>query len=203
MSNKHFNRKDSYYKMAKNNGYKSRAAYKILEINQKYKIIKDGDNILDVGCSPGGWSQAVLFDKKNVNIWGIDILEMKDALHENFTFILGDITTEDAKSKVLSSLQEKNGDTKFDTVISDAAPNTIGVKSADQANSFELCSKIVEFSTQVLKTGGHLLFKIFDSADKQTLVNSLKKEFATVSTIKPDSSRSTSFEVYVLCQKKL
>ncbi len=190
-----FNRKDSYYKKAKAEGYKSRAAYKLMELNKKYSLIKKGDAILDAGAAPGGWSQVALelTGKKGIVV-GIDLLDVEGMENENFHFIKGDLTDNETLNSALEFCS------KFDTVISDAAPNTSGQKFADHIRSVELVTLIYDFTIRVLKTNGNFVFKLFDGQEKQNLFADLKKKFKTVKIVKPDSTRKTSFEIYVVCK---
>lgn len=120
-----YDRKDAFYKKAKAEGYKSRAAYKLLELNKKHSLFRSGDNVLDVGCAPGGWVQVIL-NLKKCNVVGVDLLEVDGLFDDRFTFIQGgDITTQETIDQVLAACP------KYDCVVSDAAPNTSGSKLLD------------------------------------------------------------------------
>ncbi|MGA1862506.1 RlmE family RNA methyltransferase [Deferribacter thermophilus] len=191
-----YNRKDSYYKKAKQSGFRSRAAYKIIEINNKYKIIKKGDKVLDAGCAPGGWSQAVssIVGNKGV-IVGIDILDMPPLDISNFHFIKGDLLKNETLDKAKSICHE------YDVVISDAAPNTTGNRLTDHVNSLELVTTVFNFTKKVLKSGGNFLFKLFDGEDREDFIKDLRNFFSKVKIIRPDATRKNSFEIYVVCQE--
>lgn len=190
-----YKRKDVFYKKAKQEGYKSRAAYKLMEINKKFSFIKRNNNILDAGAAPGGWSQVALeiVGKQGVVV-GIDLLEVFGIENENFHFIQGDLTVQSTLDAALAHCD------RYDTVISDAAPNTSGQKFADHANSMAIVRFIYDFALQVLKPGGHFVFKLFDGEDRDAFIKELKQKFSTVKIIKPDSTRSNSFEIYVICK---
>ncbi len=185
-----YNRQDAFYKKAKLEGYKSRAAYKLIELNKKYEIYRNTQTILDVGCAPGGWSQVVLQLSKT-KVVGVDLLETE--LHDpRFTFIQGDITTQETVDKVLA---ECGG---YDAVISDAAPNTSGSKLLDHVNSVDLVRIIFNFAMTVLKPGGNFCCKIFEGEDRDALVKEMKKHFEFCKHIRPEATRKNSFEMYVV-----
>lgn len=191
-----YNRKDSYYKQAKQEGFKSRAAYKLLELDKKYNLIKKGQTILDCGAAPGGWSQVVL---KKLNGSGklvaIDLNEITDIKGNNFTFIKGDFTEVETLSKLK--------DFEYNLIISDIAPHTIGIREVDHQNSLEFCNLVAELAREVLKKGGDLLFKLFEGEGRKPLIDSLKQEFQTVSIVKPDATRQGSVEIYIYCKNKI
>lgn len=185
-----YNRQDAFYKKAKREGYKSRAAYKLIEINQKHEVYRNGQNVLDVGCAPGGWSQVVLQMSKT-RIVGVDLLETE--LHEDrFIFIQGDITQQETTDRVLEICDG------YDAVISDAAPNTTGSKLLDHVNSVDLVRIIFKFALTVLKPGGHFLCKVFEGEDRDALVKEMKPHFEFCKHLRPEATRKSSFEMYVL-----
>ncbi|BAI79534.1 cell division protein methyltransferase FtsJ [Deferribacter desulfuricans SSM1] len=190
-----YKRKDGYYKKAKHEGFRSRAAYKLSEINNKYRIIKKGDKVLDAGCAPGGWSQAaisIVGDKGLVV--GIDILDISPIEAKNFYFIKGNLLDKETLKKSAEICKE------YDTVISDAAPNTTGNKLTDHVNSLELVSTVFNFAKEVLKPEGNFLFKLFDGEDREDFIKQLRTSFKKVKIIRPDATRKNSFEIYVVCQ---
>ncbi|MGA1845575.1 RlmE family RNA methyltransferase [Deferribacter abyssi] len=190
-----YKRKDAYYKKAKKEGFKSRAAYKLIEINNKYQLIKKGDVVLDAGCAPGGWSQAVLTIVGNKGlVVGVDILPVEGITFHNFHFIQGNLLDAETLDKVLDISRN------FDTVISDAAPNTTGQKITDHVNSLELVKTILSFAEKVLKKGGNFLFKLFDGEDRDEFIKLLKTKFSTIKIIRPDATRKSSFEIYIVCK---
>ena len=186
-----FNRKDYFYRKAKDEGFRSRAAYKLLEIQNKYKIFKKGDYVLDLGCAPGGWIQVTLrFIGKSGKIKGIDILNVDPFKEKNVEIIKGDIYEYNLNNE------------SFDVILSDMAPNTSGIKHADYYRSYELCLKAFEIAKSNLKRDGNLVLKIFQGKEFNELRAELKKEFNQVITFKPKSSRSTSSEVYLVCKRR-
>ncbi|NIS73720.1 MAG: RlmE family RNA methyltransferase [Deltaproteobacteria bacterium] len=190
----HYRRKDHYYRKAKGEGYRSRAAYKLIQINGKEKIIKRGDVLVDVGCCPGGWSQVALqVVGKKGKVIGIDLLDACSLIGENFHFLCRDVLDEGCADSVLSL---SGG--RVDVVISDAAPNTTGVKFADQARSAALVTDILAFAKKVLRRGGNFLAKVFDGPETAALVSGMKGHFDSVSKERPGATRKESFEVYVI-----
>lgn len=190
-----YKRKDGYYKKAKQEGYSSRAAYKLKEINDKYRLIKKGDVVLDAGCAPGGWLQVLSeIVGENGKVIGVDILDIKNVRGKNVTFIKGDLTKPETLDGVLGIAD------KFDTVVSDAAPNTTGQRIVDHSNSLELVRIICNFAKRVLKLNGNFLFKLFDGEDRDEFVKELKEVFSSVKILRPDATRKNSFEIYVICQ---
>lgn len=190
-----YKRKDSFYKKAKEEGYKSRAAYKLKEINSKFKLVKKGDTVVDAGAAPGGWSQVLLeLVGKQGHVVAVDRLDITGIKNLNFTFIKGDLFDENTLSQIL------NVNPKYDIVISDAAPNTSGQKFADHANSLALVEKIFQFSKNVLKDNGNFLAKLFDGEDTKGFVGRLGERFQQVSIYRPKSTRKNSFEIYIVCK---
>ncbi len=193
-----YNRKDTYYKKAKQEGYKSRAAYKLKELNTKYKIIKKGYKVLDCGAAPGGWSQVALeITGDSGMVVGVDLNEIEGINKKNFISITGDFTTDEIINQVL----EKCG--LYDAVISDIAPHTIGIRDADHTNSLLLVEKVYAFTMKTLKKGGSFLFKLFEGEGRKNLVERLKKDFKEVRIIKPDATRQGSMEIYIAAISKI
>lgn len=187
---------DIYVQQAREEGYRSRAVYKLKEIQAKDKIIRPGMSIVELGAAPGGWSQYVAECLQGQgHIFALDILPM-DAL-PGVTFIQGDFR----EQVVLDALEATLGENAaVDLVISDMAPNTSGIKSADQAKSMYLVELAVDFAKNHLICNGNLLTKVFHGPGFDTLVHSLKQDFAAVLTRKPDASRQRSQETYLLAK---
>lgn len=189
----HFN--DPYVKMAQKDGYRSRASYKLLEIQEKDRILRPGNTVIDLGAAPGGWSQVtsrVLGDKGR--LIASDILEM-DSIPD-VTFIQGDFTEE----SVLAQILEAVGNNPVDLVISDMAPNMSGVKMADQARAMYLCELALDLAGQVLRPGGDFLIKIFQGEGFDTYHKQVRTMFEKVQMRKPLSSRDRSREQYLLAR---
>lgn len=188
---------DHYVHMAQKDGYRARAAYKLLEINQKDKLIKLGTVLADLGSAPGSWSQvAAKLVGKSGAVFALDILPM-DAI-EGVSFIQGDFR-EDA---VLEQFEALLDNRPLDLVICDMAPNMSGHAVTDQARSFYLCELALDFASQHLKPGGSFLVKVFQGAGYQEYTAAMREIFASVQTRKPDASRNRSSEIYLLGKNK-
>ena len=189
----HFN--DIYVQKAQQEGYRSRAVYKLMEIQEKDRLIRPGMVVVELGAAPGGWSQYVAqcLGGRGRMI-ALDILPM-DALAD-VTFIQGDFR----EQAVLDALYAELGDSAVNLVISDMAPNTSGVRSVDQAKSMYLVELALNFAQSRLAPGGDFLTKIFHGPGFDTLLRSLKSQFLTVQTRKPEASRARSQETYLLAR---
>jgi len=185
--------KDPFVIQAQKDGYRSRAAYKLIEIDKKYHIIKPGIKAVDLGAAPGGWSQ-VLSNKIGATgrVVAADLLEMPPI--KNIDFIQGNFEEE----KVLRDIQDKLKNLPVDLVISDMAPNISGIKMVDQQRAIYLYELALEFVKNNLKQNGFFLVKSFVGADFEKFLNELKLHFKKVFKIKPDSSRSRSSEIFLL-----
>ncbi|MCU7835902.1 MAG: 23S rRNA (uridine(2552)-2'-O)-methyltransferase RlmE [gamma proteobacterium symbiont of Taylorina sp.] len=187
--------KDQYVLKSQQDGYRSRAAYKLLQIQQKDKIIKPGMNIVDLGSAPGGWSQvARQFVGSKGKVVALDILPM-DQLAQ-VEFVLGDFREEAVLNELLTVVNNE----PIDLVISDMAPNITGVKAVDQPKSIYLLELAMDLANQVLTPEGTLLMKVFQGEGFQPLLAELRKSYQKVITRKPDASRSRSSEVYLLAK---
>ena len=186
---------DPYVKRANAEGYRSRAAYKLQQIDARDKLLKPGMTVVDLGAAPGGWSQVAA---KAVGPAGrviaLDVLEMEQVL--GVTVICGDFS-EDA---TLETLERTLGGAPVDLVLSDMAPNISGIASADQARSIALAELSADFALKHLKPQGNLLVKTFHGAGYEGLVAALRRSFQQVYARKPDASRSRSSEVYLLAK---
>ncbi|KAG2383608.1 hypothetical protein C9374_004279 [Naegleria lovaniensis] len=195
-------RRDAFVKQAKIHGYRSRAAYKLLEINDKCgKFLEKSKIIIDLGAAPGSWSQvAVEKMKSNSKLITIDILDMETILspeNKNIKIIHLKGKFEESIPQIRSHLNE---DEYADCLLSDMAPNTSGVKTLDHNRIIFLCNTAIDFAFEVLKPGGCLLMKIFSGSEDAILRNELKQYFEDVQFIKPASSRSESSETYVFAK---
>ncbi|WP_338526475.1 23S rRNA (uridine(2552)-2'-O)-methyltransferase RlmE [Pseudomonas batumici] len=187
----HFN--DPFVKMAQKDGYRSRASYKLLEIQEKDRIIRPGMTVIDLGAAPGGWSQVTsrLIGGQG-RLIASDILDM-DSIPD-VTFIKGDFT-EDA---VLAQILEAVGNSEVDLVISDMAPNMSGTPAVDMPRSMFLCELALDLAGRVLRPGGDFLIKIFQGEGFDEYHKNFRKQFDKVQTRKPTSSRDRSREQYLL-----
>jgi len=190
---KHFD--DEFVKRAQREGWRSRAVYKLEEIDQKYRLFRPGMTVVDLGAAPGGWSQyaeKVLAGKGR--IIALDILEM-DPL-PGVEFIQGDFTEDEPLDLLMKSL----GGSKVDLVLSDMAPNISGMQAVDQPRSIYLVELAIDFAAKVLGNNGNLLFKAFQGEGFEDVVRTLRGQYRKVLIRKPRASRPRSREVYVLAQ---
>ncbi|MCH9643730.1 MAG: RlmE family RNA methyltransferase [Gammaproteobacteria bacterium] len=191
--------KDEYVKKAQAEGYVSRAAYKLLELNEKDRFLKPGMKVLDLGAAPGGWSQVA---RQAVGAKGrviaVDLLEMSPELQgiSGVDVIQGDFTKQETLDRVLELLDGA----PLDLVISDMAPNISGVKSVDQPRSVHLVELAFDCARQLLKPEGVFIAKAFQGEGMDILIKSLREVFKTVKFRKPKASRSRSSEVYLLAR---
>lgn len=184
---------DEFVKRAQKEGYRARAAYKLIEIDDKDKLIKPGMTVVDLGSAPGSWSQVVQQRLKGQGrIIGLDLLDMQPIL--GVEFIQGDFREE----SILKLLEEKLDNKLVDLVIADMAPNISGVKDVDQAGATYLTELALEFSHQWLKPKGNFLVKVFIGSGFDDIVKRMRVEFDKVVTRKPKASRGRSSEVYLL-----
>ena len=187
-------RKDIYVRQSKIDGYRARSAYKLIEIDEKFKIFKGGMNVLDIGAAPGSWSQYVSKVVKNGKIISIDLKEMEKI--SNTTQIKGDFTEKDIQRQIKKSLGEK-----VDIVISDMAVNTTGIKDIDSIQTGELCKEAMIFSKDLISKNGFFISKIFMGRTFNEIVALGKKIFKEVKVFKPQSSRKDSKESFIICKK--
>jgi 23S rRNA (uridine2552-2'-O)-methyltransferase len=186
---------DVWVRKAQEAGYRSRAAFKLLEINQKDRLLKPGTVVVDLGAAPGGWSQvAERLVKPRGMVLASDILDMETV--DGVDFIKGDFTEEACFTEILQAL----GGRPVDLVMSDMAPNMSGMADIDQPRAMYLIELAVDFSSRTLRPGGSLLMKVFQGEGFNELLRDLKARFATVVNRKPEASRSRSKEVYVLAK---
>jgi 23S rRNA (uridine2552-2'-O)-methyltransferase len=186
---------DHYVKMAQKEGYRSRACYKLLEIQEKDRLFKPGMSVVDLGCAPGGWSQvAAMLVGHNGQVLASDILEM-DTL-AGVEFIQGDFTDEEVFNELMVFL----GNQKADLVISDMAPNMSGMKAVDQPKAMYLIELALELACQILKPEGVFVAKVFHGEGFDDFLRDTKRRFQQVVTRKPDASRSRSREVYLVAR---
>ncbi|MGB0846716.1 MAG: 23S rRNA (uridine(2552)-2'-O)-methyltransferase RlmE [Thiolinea sp.] len=187
---------DEYVKKAQQDGYRSRAIYKLQEIQEKDRLIKPGYKVVDLGAAPGGWSQyASQLVGKHGRVVASDILPI-DPL-PFVEFVLGDFR-EDA---VLQELLTVLGDEKADLVISDMAPNMSGMDAVDQPRAMYLCELALDMAQQVLKPGGDFVVKLFQGEGSEAFLKDVRSHFKQVKVRKPSASRPRSREVYVLARR--
>lgn len=186
---------DEYVKKAQQEGYRSRAVYKLKEIQDKDHLLRPGIKVVDLGAAPGGWSQvAVQLVGRTGRVVASDILPMDPI--PNVEFVLGDFREESVLNELLNLL----GEEKADIVLSDMAPNMSGVDAVDQPRAVYLCELALEMAQQVLKPGGSFVVKLFQGDGSDKFLKDVRQHFKTVKIRKPSASRPRSREVYVLGQ---
>ena len=188
---------DHYVQSAQKDGYRARAAYKLLEINDKDKLLTPGAVVVDLGATPGSWSQvAAKLVGRNGQVLALDILPM-DPL-DGVEFIQGDFREQAVLDELVGCLKGRT----VDLVISDMAPNISGMSVIDQARSYHLAELALDFATQYLRPGGNFLVKVFQGSDFQHYLTAMKNDFAEVVTRKPKASRDRSQELYLLGKRR-
>ena len=186
-------RRDTYVRKSKVDGYRARSAYKLIEIDEKFKIFKGGMCVVDIGAAPGSWSQYVSKVVKSGKIISIDLKEMKEI--ENTIQIKGDFIEKDIQNQIKSYLNKGS-----DVVMSDMAVNTTGIKNIDSIQTGELCKEAMIFSKDVISEKGFFISKIFMGSTFNEIVTLGKKIFKEVKVFKPKSSRKDSKESFIICK---
>ena len=175
-------------------GYRARSAYKLIEINEKFKILKNGISVIDLGAAPGSWSQYTAQIVKNVRLVSIDLKEMEKI--ENSIQIKGDFTEKKSQDKIRELFKSK-----VDVILSDMAVNTTGIKNVDAISTGELCKEAMLFSKKILSNEGKFVAKIFLGSSFNEIVQEAKTIFREVKVFKPKSSRKESKESFIICKK--
>ena len=186
-------RRDTYVRQSKVDGYRARSAYKLKEIDEKFRIFKGGMSVVDIGAAPGSWSQYVAKVVKSGKIISIDLKEMENI--ENTLQIQGDFTSVDTQDQIKEYLKKKP-----DVVMSDMAVNTTGIKNIDSIQTGELCKEAMVFSKEVISEKGFFISKIFMGSTFNEIVALGKKIFKEVKVFKPKSSRKDSKESFIICK---
>ena len=184
------NKRDFYVKKAKKQGYLSRAAYKLIEIENKFHIITNSNNILELGAAPGGWSQVALEINPKIEITAIDVLDLK-INHPQINFYKYDFLDFDYSKK----------ENYYDLILSDIAPNTTGHQSTDHLRIATMLFDIIELLDKVIINNGSFITKIWKGSEEKEVINKLKKKFKFVSYFKPDSSRKDSAEIFIIARE--
>ncbi len=186
---------DEYVKRAQKDGFRSRAAYKLLEINERDQILSPGMKVVDLGAAPGGWSQVTtkIVSKKG-RVIGLDLLPVEPV--NDVQFLQGDFRENDVYEALMTQLQGE----KVDVVISDMAPNISGMGTVDQPRAIYLAELVQEFAHKVLKKGGCVLVKLFQGGGFDEYVSGMRRDFEKVHIRKPKASRARSREVYVIAK---
>ena len=182
-------KRDFYVKQAKKQGYLSRAAYKLIEIEKKFNILTNSKKILEFGAAPGGWSQVALEVNPKIEITAIDILDLK-INHPQINFYKDDFLNFNYNQK----------ENYYDLILSDIAPNTTGHQSTDHLRITTMLFDIIELLEKVLVSDGSFITKIWKGSEEKEIINQLKKKFKFVSYFKPDSSRKDSAEIFIVAR---
>lgn len=187
--------RDQFVKQARQQGLRARSAFKLEEIDKKYRLIRPGSVVVDLGAAPGSWCQyAAGISSKSGWVIGVDLLPMKKI--EGVSFLQGDFTLAETRNALKSLV----GDKTLDLVLSDMAPNITGIRVTDQARAEELQESIFDFCASCLKPGGTLLTKIFEGESARSVRKMFGVRFAQTQVIKPDASRAESREIYILAR---
>ena len=184
--------RDQFFKKAKVLGYRSRAAFKLIELNKKFSFIKKNSNLLDIGSTPGGWSQVASKIITNGKILAVDINSMEKI--NNVFFLNNNFSDKNTQDKILKIFKDK-----INVIISDMAENTTGNKTVDSIRTNSLCIDVINFSLRMLSSNGTLVCKLFMGEEFLEVKNLAKKKFKKVDFFKPESSRSESKETYIIC----
>ena len=187
--------RDPFVRKAHLDGVRSRAIYKLEQLDQRDRLVKAGARVLDLGAAPGGWSQYLAGRVGSRGcVVAIDLLEMKpvDGVH----FIKGDFLEPDS----LAQIRQAAGENKFDLIVSDMAPNLSGIRDRDEARHEALLEAALEVSRELLVTGGGLVAKLFEGANRKAITEMFKQEFSRVELRKPEASRSGSREIYLVAK---
>ncbi len=189
---------DPFIERAKAEGFRSRASFKILEINKKFKIFNPGKIIVDLGASPGGWSQIAVKDVGDGNVIAIDLLEMNSI--PGVEFLRGDFLSHETHKEILFLLKKIPGNDfgRCDVVMSDMAANTTGDKGTDHLRIILLLEEALDFARKILIEGGCFVGKIFQGGSSDEIVQKLRQSFSVVKYFKPESSRKDSSECYLI-----
>ncbi len=187
-------RRDIYVRQSKVDGYRARSAYKLIEIDEKFRIFKGGLSVIDIGAAPGSWSQYALKTAKSGKLISIDLKKMEPI--GNSVQIQGDFTEEKTQEEI-----KKNTNGKVDVVMSDMAVDTTGIKNIDSIQTGELCKEAMFFAKDLMKENGYFISKIFMGGTFNEIVAEGKKYFKEVKVFKPKSSRKDSKESFIICKK--
>ena len=186
-------RRDIYVRQSKVDGYRARSAYKLIEIDEKFKIFKGGISVIDIGAAPGSWSQYASKVIKNGKIISIDLKQMEKI--KNTIQIQGDFTKKDIQNEIKSRLNKD-----LDVVMSDMAVNTTGIKNIDSIQTGELCKEALTFSKEIISKNGFFISKLFMGSSFNEIVALGKKIYKDVKVFKPKSSRKDSKESFIICK---
>lgn len=183
---------DPYTQLARQQGYIARSAYKILEIDDKFSLLKAKNNIIDLGCAPGGWTQVIKERNNNAKVVAVDLLDIE--LNGDFHFIKGDFTDPEVQKQIIDLMP------KIDLIISDIAPKTSGIANTDCLRLLSIAEDVFAYAEQHLEQGGDIALKLFMGVGFEDYVKLLRQNFSKVSSFKPNSSRKDSKELYMVAK---
>jgi 23S rRNA (uridine2552-2'-O)-methyltransferase len=188
--------RDTYYKKAKHQGYRSRAAYKLLELQERFRIFKTGQFVVDLGAAPGGWIQvAAMLVGPNGKVIGVDLQRIEPFHQKNIIVAQADITASETEQRIMEYLGRP-----ADSVISDVAPKLTGIRDTDEARSLELNRTALEAAKRLLRAGGSFLIKSFVSEELRIFSAELEQQFGSVQRTRPEASRIGSSEIYFVAK---
>jgi len=187
-------KRDYYYRKAKEEKYRSRATYKLFQAVEKYRFMKEGDIVVDLGAAPGGWTQAArkIVGKKGF-VLGVDLKPIKPFEDSNIRTIIGDINEPETLQQILENLPRK-----ADVVISDASPNISGIWEVDHARQIDLAQQALKIALETLRPRGNFFVKVFEGDLLNDFIEKMRKQFEAVKVIKPKASRAKSSELFIL-----
>jgi 23S rRNA (uridine2552-2'-O)-methyltransferase len=192
-----YKRKDAFYTRAKQEGYRSRAAYKLLELNREFHLLHRGERVVDLGSWPGGWLQiASRLVGEEGKVVGIDLVVLEPLPYSNVTVLRGNASDPGVQERVLTLLGRK-----ADVILSDMAPKLSGVKEADETRAMELCRTALACAQGLLRPGGRFLVKMFMGAESKEFVEEVRGVFHKVKTTRPQATRKGSAEVYMIANR--
>jgi len=195
MAKRPFQRKDRFYQKAKTEGYPARSAYKIMELDDRFKIFKQGTTVVDLGCAPGGWLKVA--EERlggNGTLVGIDLLPLQFSPRPKTKFLQDDFTKEESREWIKSQMKGAG-----DWILSDLSPNISGIKFRDTYESANLCQLALEFARDTLNPGGNFLCKAFPGQEVEEFRKEIKKFFKKIVTVVPEATRRSSSEIYLIC----
>lgn len=192
-------KREGFYRRAKREGYRARSAYKLLQIQEKFRVMRKGDTVIDLGAAPGGWSQAALEAVGDTGrVYGVDLAAVRPL--ERATFLRGDMTKDETVQLLLREMSRDGHAAVAKAVVSDMSPDISGNYTRDQAESVWLCAKALEFAEKVLDRGGNFVVKVFEGEDYPEYKKTLEARFEKVWPYRPEATRRSSSEVYLVAK---